>query len=237
MESDDNEVQCDGANGDDETNGDNQHSQERTLPEKITNVERSAATRKKVLKATISCLNDLGYEGTTVIKVALEAGVSRGAAQHQFPSKTDLIIAAAEFIVESQSKMRETMWDSLISEKESLSAIVDFSWSLQSHPDNIALLEIMMATRNNVDLRTRFAPFFEHFIQLRYFGAEKITQAIGGKEVDPELVALLRLHFSVMRGLALDALVTTDTDGIDAAIELLKQHELEVLRKIIAKHA
>ncbi|MGI1678470.1 MAG: TetR/AcrR family transcriptional regulator [Cellvibrionaceae bacterium] len=231
MESDDHEQQSDSAV--DNTSD----SSEKGVRGKITNVERSAATREKVLTATIRCLNDLGYEGTTVIKVARRAGVSRGAAQHQFPSKIDLIIAAAEFIVESQSKMRETMWDSLISEEESLSAIVDFSWSLQRHPDNIALLEIMMATRNNEELRIRFAPFFQHFIALRHFGAEKITEAFGGKEVDPELVALLRLHFSVMRGLALDALVTTDTDGIDAAIQLLKQHELEILRKIIAKNS
>lgn len=204
--------------------------------EKITNVERSAATQEKVLSATIRCLNDLGYEGTTVIKVAQNAGVSRGAAQHQFPSKIDLIIAAAEYIVQNQSKTRETMWNNLVSQEDPLGTLVDFSWSLQSHPENIALLEIMMATRNNAELRTRFAPFFEHFVQLRYLGAEKITEVFGGKEVDPELVALLRLHFSVMRGLALDALVTTDTDGIESAIDLLKKHELQILESIIAKH-
>ncbi len=203
---------------------------------KITNVERSAVTREKVLAATIRCLNDFGYEGTTVNKVAQLAEVSRGAAQHQFPSKIDLIIAAAELIVDSQSKTRESMWNSLFAGEESLDAMIDFSWSLQSHPDNIALLEIMMATRNNEELRIRFAPFFEHFTQLRHFGAEKITKATGGREVDPELTAFLRLHFSVMRGLALDALVLTDREGVDSAIELLKQIESSFLKKIVAKN-
>ena len=48
--------------------------------------DRSRATRKRLLEAAIECLAELGWTGTTVAIVAERAGVSRGAAQHHFPT-------------------------------------------------------------------------------------------------------------------------------------------------------
>ena len=55
-----------------------------------TQEERSAATRAKLLDATIDCLIELGYAGTTTTLIAERAGVSRGAQLHHFPSKDAL---------------------------------------------------------------------------------------------------------------------------------------------------
>ena len=60
--------------------------------------QKSAMTRDRILDAAINCFVELGYTNVTTAKVAISAGVSRGAMLHHFPSKTELIQAAVEFL-------------------------------------------------------------------------------------------------------------------------------------------
>ena len=60
--------------------------------------QKSAMTRDRILDAAINCFVDLGYTNVTTAKVASSAGVSRGAMLHHFPSKTELIQAAVEYL-------------------------------------------------------------------------------------------------------------------------------------------
>jgi AcrR family transcriptional regulator len=60
--------------------------------------QKSAMTRDRILDAAINCFIELGYTNVTTAKVASSAGVSRGAMLHHFPSKTELIQAAVEYL-------------------------------------------------------------------------------------------------------------------------------------------
>src|SRR5690242_21663354 len=60
--------------------------------------DRSRATRARLLEAAITCLSELGYHASTVAVVAERAGVSRGAAQHHFPTREALFMAALEHV-------------------------------------------------------------------------------------------------------------------------------------------
>ncbi|ARN75624.1 TetR/AcrR family transcriptional regulator [Oceanicoccus sagamiensis] len=60
--------------------------------------QKSAMTRDRILDAAIDCFINLGYTNVTTAKVADFAGVSRGAMLHHFPSKTELIQAAVEYL-------------------------------------------------------------------------------------------------------------------------------------------
>ena len=62
--------------------------------------QKSAMTRDRILEAAIDCFIKLGYTNVTTAKVASTAGVSRGAMLHHFPSKTELIQAAVEYLHE-----------------------------------------------------------------------------------------------------------------------------------------
>ncbi|MEV7617973.1 TetR/AcrR family transcriptional regulator [Streptomyces sp. NPDC089799] len=65
--------------------------------------DRSRATRQRLLEAAVSCLAEHGWAGSTVAVVAERAGVSRGAAQHHFPTREDLFTAAVEYVAEERS--------------------------------------------------------------------------------------------------------------------------------------
>jgi AcrR family transcriptional regulator len=71
--------------------------------------ERSRATRARLLSAAVECLAERGWAGSTVSVVAERAGVSRGAAQHHFPTREDLFTAALEHVTEVRiEEMRAT---------------------------------------------------------------------------------------------------------------------------------
>ncbi len=62
--------------------------------------ERSAETRKRLLDATVDCLFERGYAGTTTAEIASRAGFSKGAQLHHFPTKEKLVISALEYLFE-----------------------------------------------------------------------------------------------------------------------------------------
>src|SRR5687768_13069662 len=67
-------------------------------PARVANgqAERSAATRAKLIRATIATLNTLGYTATTTIEVVRRARVSRGAMLHHFSTRAELLLGTAE---------------------------------------------------------------------------------------------------------------------------------------------
>jgi AcrR family transcriptional regulator len=61
--------------------------------------ERSAAARRRLCEATVEALARHGYRGTTTQRVAELAHLSRGAMQHHYGSKIDLVAEAAEHLL------------------------------------------------------------------------------------------------------------------------------------------
>lgn len=66
--------------------------------------DRSRATRLALLESAVECLAEVGWSGSTVSVVAERAGVSRGAAQHHFPTREDLFIAAVEHVAQTRTE-------------------------------------------------------------------------------------------------------------------------------------
>jgi AcrR family transcriptional regulator len=65
-------------------------------PPRRNQEERSWATRDALLRAAVELLIERGYAATTTSLVAERAGVSRGALQHHFKSRDELIGAVME---------------------------------------------------------------------------------------------------------------------------------------------
>lgn len=64
-----------------------------------TNREMSEETRRVLLEATLDCLTEYGYAGTSTNDVVKRAGVTRGALTHHFAAKADLVAEAAALLV------------------------------------------------------------------------------------------------------------------------------------------
>src|SRR5437879_660974 len=65
-----------------------------------TQAERTEATRTRILKAAANLIRRRGYARFRTAEVAAEAGLSRGAQLHHFPTKDSLVVATLEYVFE-----------------------------------------------------------------------------------------------------------------------------------------
>src|ERR1700730_11611858 len=65
---------------------------------RLTQDEKTAETRRRLLDSAILCLIDRGYANTTTSEVAERAGLSRGAQLYHFPRKEELLTSAVDHL-------------------------------------------------------------------------------------------------------------------------------------------
>ena len=128
-----------------------------------TKAERSAATRVRLLDATIDCLVELGWSGTSTTEVVRRAGVSRGAQVHHYPTKEDLVLAAVEHLCTRRMDEYRAALERLPAHERTPAASIDLLWSVWSGPTLEAWLELVVACRTQPALRERFVEFEHRF--------------------------------------------------------------------------
>lgn len=115
--------------------------------------DRRLETQRALLDATIDCLVELGYSGTTTRIVAERAQVSRGAQTHYYPTKSDLVVAAVEHLFDQvASNFRET-FSAVDPSVRTFDRAVDELWGLVNGPTYAAVLEVIVAARTDPELR------------------------------------------------------------------------------------
>lgn len=116
---------------------------------------KSAQTRGRLIEATIQCLVNVGYAGTTTPLVATEAGLSRGAMLHHFENSATLIRAT---IVElHERRLRAFRRSSEITEHDP-ATMVGAYWKQVQKPAFVAFHELAMAARTDAQLEQIMAP-------------------------------------------------------------------------------
>lgn len=174
------------------------------LKPRRTQEERSAATRARLLDATIDCLFELGYAGTTTTVIAERAGVSRGAQLHHFPTKSELVTTALEHILERRLKEFREAFAKIPDGTDRDDAAIDILWSMVSGPTFFAWLELLVAARTDPGLRAKMAQ-----IGRRFFDNVELTyQELFPLPKDASGFAKIAPHFTfaLLEGLALDGI-------------------------------
>ncbi|MFJ5050094.1 TetR/AcrR family transcriptional regulator [Streptomyces sp. NPDC088719] len=164
--------------------------------------DRSRATRQRLLEAAVACLAEHGWAGSTVAVVAERAGVSRGAAQHHFPTREDLFTGAVEYVAEERSAALRALPGQ--GRAEVVAALVD----LYTGPLFRAALQLWVAASNEAQLRPRVTELEArvgretHRIAVELLGADESRP--GARETVQGLL-------DMARGLGLANLLTDDT--------------------------
>jgi AcrR family transcriptional regulator len=213
-----------------------------TAPEKHppklrrSNKERTAEMRGRLIDAAIDTLCRVGYSATTTFEVAKVAGVSKGAMLHHFPTQVDLMLATAQFIVESRQRARRELLFSGTIEPglPRFYAAADVAWEVNRRPSTIALVEIVMATRSDPNLGKAFEPFLETWIQAPREAAERMADDLGVGDI-PEIEGMLRLHRAAMFGLAIELMFTQGSDKVESARSLLVRYERGLVEGLVDK--
>jgi AcrR family transcriptional regulator len=119
--------------------------------------DRSRATRARLLESAITCLAELGWSASTVAVVAEHAGVSRGAAQHHFPTRESLFTAALEHVTrERGEQMRRELADR--HDASDTNAVVELVFGLFTGTFFRAALMLWVAAAADEALRVQIVP-------------------------------------------------------------------------------
>ncbi|WP_030208613.1 TetR/AcrR family transcriptional regulator [Streptomyces bikiniensis] len=163
--------------------------------------DRSRATRQRLLEAAVSCLAEHGWAGSTVSAVAERAGVSRGAAQHHFPTREDLFTAAVEYVAEERSQALRALPSD--DREAAVAALVD----LYTGPLFRAALHLWVAATGEDQLRARVTE-----LEARV-GREShriAVEVLGADETRPGVRETVQGLLDMARGLGLATLLTDD---------------------------
>ncbi|OHT83393.1 TetR family transcriptional regulator [Mycobacteroides saopaulense] len=113
----------------------------------------------RLLEATIDCLVEFGYSGTTTSRIASRAGVTRGALIHHFQSKSELM---AESVRHLAFKRTQAVLEELMAMDQSADPIeryLDVLWRIHQGPLFVAVVELLIAARTEPDLRVHLDQF------------------------------------------------------------------------------
>jgi AcrR family transcriptional regulator len=137
------------------------------IPPRATQQQRRARTMSLVVDAAIAALAEVGYAGTSVTEIGARSGVSQGGMFRHFPTRLDVVIAAAEAITIRQIT---TYRGELDRADGSLRDLLEFTRAASRTPDNAAWQELLTAARSDRALRERLAPivgaYREHIVAL-----------------------------------------------------------------------
>jgi AcrR family transcriptional regulator len=161
--------------------------------------EKSREARRRLCRAAAACLAEHGYHGTSTTRVVEAAGASRGALQHHFPSKLDLMVATAEHLFEGALRRAVRFADGLEAGAVDLEAYVRFLFEdVFEGPGFPAVIELMVAARTEADLRARIAPALARWTTTLDTRLEALFTAEG----EDSVADLLTLTRCFLRGLA-----------------------------------
>jgi AcrR family transcriptional regulator len=173
--------------------------------------ERSRATRERLLEATVTSLAEVGWSRTTVATVAARAGVSRGAAQHHFPTREDMVTAAIRYMSEVRladllgtlaappSGAGRTRW--------ALDQIVDiYTGTLFT-----AALHVWTEAAVDPALRAQVIPLERAIARESHRLALALLGVSAQDDADPRIRAIVAATLDLARGLGLADVLTDDT--------------------------
>jgi AcrR family transcriptional regulator len=119
--------------------------------------ERSLRTRAALLDAAVEELLARGYADLSTAGVARRAGVSRGAQQHHFASKDELLIEAVRELADRRmAELRDGIAaDAPVAER--IGRTLDLALEQYAGPLYSATLELSLAARSSDELRAAIA--------------------------------------------------------------------------------
>ncbi|GEM29977.1 TetR family transcriptional regulator [Nocardia neocaledoniensis NBRC 108232] len=173
--------------------------------------DRSRATRLRLLEATIDCLAETGWAAATVSVVAERAGVSRGAAQHHFPTREDLITAALEYMFDvrmDQSTVEDELVNEVAQGEGRTRAVVSALVESYTSPLFKAALQVWTHAAADPALRERIVPLEARFGRIAH---RRAVQALGVDDSDPVAHHLVQATLDLARGLGLADVLTDDS--------------------------
>lgn len=126
--------------------------------------EKSANTCITIIEAAIQCILKYGYANTTTLRIAEEAGMSRGAMNHHFSNRLTVMQSAVTYLLEKRIKAFKRASTNLpASGNNRVRTALMAYWKQSNNPLNIVLNEFTSAARTDKELASIVIPARRNF--------------------------------------------------------------------------
>ena len=194
--------------------------------------QKSAMTRDRILEAAINSFVELGYTNVTTAKVASSAGVSRGAMLHHFPSKTELIQAAVEYLhtrLLEDYTARVASIPAELTDAERRRAGIEAYWEHLTGDLFVVYHELCVASRTDPELKSileNSQQLFEQHVR----ESNTVQFAEWNDRGDRFLLAMDVTKF-LMEGMAAGQLMTNREERVDRLLGYLSDRLEEIFEE------
>jgi AcrR family transcriptional regulator len=163
--------------------------------------------RQRLLDATVECLVERGWSGTSTTLVSQRAGVSRGAQLHHFPTKDDLVLAAVEHLSQARGAELDAAAAGLPQGRRRTRAVLDMLAEHFTSSVFTAALELWVAARTDEGLRSAVGPLEQRIGRDIH---RRTVELLGVDETRPGARELVQATLDLVRGLGLANTITDD---------------------------
>ena len=176
-----------------------------------------------------------GFAATTVDALMQATGVSRGSVLHQFATRNDLMVAAADFAMASMVTDTITRVEQIEDPAQRLSRLAEVMWEVHCSQSAIALTEVLLASRWDRGLAQRLMPIAER-VESEIDNIFHTIAQQAGLQADCGIAAWGRLMIAAMRGLRIELMLHSDRKMIVAALDSLYQQHARLVAGWLETH-
>lgn len=174
---------------------------------RVPQEERTRVMRARLLEATVDCLVERGFAGTSTTLVSERAGVSRGAQLHHFPSKNALVLAAVEHLTVVRGAELAAAASRLPTGPVRTRAVLAMLADHFTSPVFVAALELWVAARTDETLLAAVAPLEQRVGREAH---RLVVEVLGADEARAGVRELVQATLDLVRGLGLANTITDD---------------------------
>ena len=204
-----------------------------TKPPRRSQEQRRADTRRRILDATVQCLHEYGYIGTTTVRVVERAGVTRGALAHHFASKADMVAAAVGHIAASRAADAVPKLEQAQLSDDPIDAGLDMLWAVHQGDVFVAVVELWVAARTDPELQRRVAALEQASMSMLVEFAKVL---FGGRANEPAVLSAIYTAMDVARGILLMKIALPGSSSKPEAQWRRAKADLRILFEHVLSH-
>lgn len=191
-----------------------------TRKQRLTQDERRAITREKLIRATTLEIAERGYANLNIKGITKRSGVTWGAAQHLFGDRGNLIYEVAKSASEKHIE-RLNGFVSAGTTENRVGALIEIMWEAYHSPEMQAYYEISNSHRNDPELKKRLKFYYAELVKVY----DEIWRRIFVDfAVQPERVAAVRqLVILTLSGLVKRDAILPEKGTVEMVLNLLEE--------------
>ena len=184
---------------------------------------KSAVSSQQIIDAAIRVLARQGYANTSLLEIAKEAGMSKGALHYHYPTKEALIHTVLETACNAVQARTMQAWSPSDNPFAALRKSLEELWATRAERSDEALVvaDLLALSLSDESLRPRLAEFYD-------LGAEQIRVYLEqnlislGLEPRISLEILPRIVIGLLDGLVMQAFVDPDALSPDEVVDAVQ---------------